>query len=107
MKQQELFKKMYFDKTSIKATGRYFPVMKPRTCRNCYFYDFCIFPQKLNPKYKCNDFENPQNRYEIIPDGYCVPVKYFRGREDDDYPGYFVDIAIDKILNIFNKQNRK
>ena len=101
MKQQDIFKKMYVEKMDIKAVGKYFPVKKPRTCRNCYFYDDCIFPQKLNPKYNVSDFKNPQNRYELIPNGFCVPVKYYYGYSD--VPGIYVGIAIEKILNIYNQ----
>ena len=94
--QQKILKQLYINKQDIVTQGRLFPVKKARTCRNCYFYDGCSFPQKPNPNYKMNDFENPQNRYELLPDGYCVPVKYFIGWHD--YPGYHVALAVDKIL---------
>ena len=97
-KQQKILKKFYDNKQDIKVEGRIFPVRKARTCRNCYFYRDCIFPQKPNPNYRMNDFENPKNRYELIPDGYCIPVKYFIGFMD--YPGHHVAIAVDEILKL-------
>ena len=103
--QQEIFKKLYDNKEDILAARRIFPIRKARTCRNCYFYggddiDYCPFPQKPNPNYNFKDFNNNQNRYKFIPNGYCVPVRYhINGWEDD--PGYYVHLAINKILDIY------
>ena len=64
-----------------------------------------MFPQKLNPNYRVNDFKTTQNRYELMPDGYCVPVKYNSISPEDYYPGYRVHIEIDEILKFHLKNN--
>jgi len=98
-RQQRILKKLYEDKQDIKAAGQTFPVVKARTCRNCYFWDHCPFPQKPNPNYNFKDFEHPQNRCELLPAGYCVPVKFFRNGWEDD-PGHYVDVAIYNLFRI-------
>lgn len=101
-RQQKILKKMYDDKIDIFVSGKLFPVRKARTCRNCYLRDksgVCMFnfPQQKNPNYNPRDFDNNQNRQDLIPTGYCVPVRVWHA--DEDYRGQLVIYELDKILN--------
>lgn len=102
-KQQQILKKLYDEKRDIFVgykAQKIFPVRKARTCRNCYFYTFCPFPQKRNPNYKMNDFNHNQNRYKLKPDGYCVPVRIGENGVYD-YHGEMVDRKFHEIMELY------
>ena len=99
MTKQDVLKKMYTEHIDIFIDGKLFPVRRARTCRNCYFYTGCDYPQKKNPKYNPISWKNNRDRYELIPDGYCIPVRVWHA--DEDYNGDLIKLELDKLFKVY------